>query len=152
MPPQKTPQHIFARLRGDSGQSLIEFGFALPLLLLVILALVDFGRAVNTWLDATHVANEGARLAVVNGTQLNCGDLANLIKTEAYGDLKSGKVTISFPGTGVAIGQPVRVTVTSTYNYSPAGFIPGSFPLRADATMRLEQAATGFPTAGCRST
>jgi Flp pilus assembly protein TadG len=153
-------QRIRKRLCGDSGQSLIEFAMALPLLLLLILALFDFGRGIFYWLDATHVANEGARLAAVAGpSQTSCSALATYIQQETSGQLKSGnpsasgvqsasKVIISFPLGGTPkIGDPVTVTVSANFKYVPAGYIPGTMAINASATMRLEQ-APGF-TSGC---
>jgi Flp pilus assembly protein TadG len=52
--------------RDDRGVALTEMALVLPLLLLLILGMIDFGKAINYWLDDTHLANEGARLAVVN--------------------------------------------------------------------------------------
>ncbi|HEY8686844.1 MAG TPA: TadE/TadG family type IV pilus assembly protein [Chloroflexota bacterium] len=157
-------QRTKKRLCGDSGQSLIEFALALPLLLFLILGLFDFGRGIFYWLDATHVANEGARLAAVAGpSQTSCSGLATYIQQRTSGQLQSGNgsasgvqspstVSISFPsntGPGGApqIGDPVTVTVNATFKYVPAGYIPGTMPIHAAATMRLEQ-VPGFTT-GC---
>jgi Flp pilus assembly protein TadG len=147
-------------LRGDSGQSLIEFALTLPVLLFVILALFDFGTGIFYWLDATHVANEGARLAAVAGpSQTSCSALATYIQQETSGQLKNGnasasgvqspsKIIIAFPLGGTPkIGDPVTVTVQASFKYVPAGYIPGSMAINASATMRLEQ-APGF-TSGC---
>src|SRR5437588_12608003 len=82
------------RLRQEDGTSLVEFALVLPLLLLLLFAIVDFGKAINYWLDETHLANEGARWAAVDnwptkGTQ----SLAAFIQQEAgglSGELQSG--------------------------------------------------------------
>jgi Flp pilus assembly protein TadG len=153
-------QRTYNELRRDSGQSLIEFAFALPVLLFLTLALFDFGRGIFYWLDATHVANEGARLAAVAGpSQTSCSALATFIQQKTSGQLQSGNssasgvqspshVVISFPLGGTPkIGDPVTVSVTATFNYVPSGYVPGSMPINASATMRLER-APGF-TAGC---
>ncbi|MGH3026908.1 MAG: hypothetical protein ACRDLR_10705, partial [Gaiellaceae bacterium] len=72
------------------------------------------------------------------------------IKTDAYGQLSKGAITIRFPASSGAIGQPVQVIVSSTYKYTPGALIPGSLNIKAAATMRLEQA---FPSADpCTST
>src|SRR5438105_15914427 len=52
--------------RDDRGVALTEMALVLPVLLLLILGMVDFGKAINYWIDDTHLANEGARMAVVN--------------------------------------------------------------------------------------
>lgn len=48
------------------GQSLVEFALVFPLLVLLMLALVDIGRAVFTYNAITNAARETARLAIVN--------------------------------------------------------------------------------------
>lgn len=148
------------RLGREGGQSLVEFAIAIPFLLLIVLALFDFGRGIFFWLDATHVANEGARLAAVNGSQMDCPTLAKYIQQQTVGELQSGAsaptsgiqapstVTISFPSGGTPqIGDPVTVTVAATFKYVPAGYIPGTLPITTSATMRLEQAP--IFTTGC---
>src|SRR5919108_6373389 len=59
-------RRVLSRGREERGVALTEMALVLPLLLLLILAMVDFGKAINYWIDNTHLANEGARLAVVN--------------------------------------------------------------------------------------
>jgi Flp pilus assembly protein TadG len=59
-------RRVLSRCRDERGVALTEMALVLPLLLLLILGMVDFGKAINYWIDNTHLANEGARLAVVN--------------------------------------------------------------------------------------
>ena len=47
----------------------------LPLLLVILFAMLDFGRVFNYWIDSTHLANEGARWAVVNNNPNTSGTL-----------------------------------------------------------------------------
>ena len=50
------------RFRSEVGQSAVEFALVVPLLLLVIIAILHFGKVMNYWLDLNHVASEGARM------------------------------------------------------------------------------------------
>src|SRR5919198_3636139 len=59
-------RRMLRRCRDERGVALTEMALVLPLLLLLILGMIDFGKAINYWIDDTHLANEGARLAVVN--------------------------------------------------------------------------------------
>ncbi len=45
----------------ERGASLVEFALTLPLLLLVLVAAVDLGRAFYTYVAITNAAREGAR-------------------------------------------------------------------------------------------
>lgn len=48
------------------GQALVEFALVFPIFILLIVALVDVGRAVFAYNTITNAAREGARLAIVN--------------------------------------------------------------------------------------
>jgi hypothetical protein len=54
------------RARDERGTALAELAIVMPVLLVLILGMLDFGKAFHEWIDQTHVANEGARLAAVN--------------------------------------------------------------------------------------
>jgi Flp pilus assembly pilin Flp len=69
---------LLRRLRRDErGVAITELALVLPLLLILLLGMIDVGKAFNEWIDQTHLANEGARLAAVNycpdSTQSDCG-------------------------------------------------------------------------------
>ena len=143
-------------LRSESGQSAVEFGMVVPFLCVLVLALVDFGKAMNYWLDLNHVASEGARKAAVNTfptaaeyqtyvrdrletTELRAGG-TNSIPTGAT-------VSICLPE-GSDVGDPVTVQVAVGYRWIP--FISGTqWSLKGTATMRLEQPADFSPVGTC---
>ncbi len=57
---------IAGRLRKtEAGQALVEFTLILPIFLLLLFAIVDFGRGFYTWVLVTNAAREGARMAAV---------------------------------------------------------------------------------------
>src|SRR3954454_12489794 len=58
--------HLRSHLNDQSGQALVEFALVLPLLVLLLFGMLDFGKAFNYWNDATHLSAEGARFAVVD--------------------------------------------------------------------------------------
>jgi Flp pilus assembly protein TadG len=47
--------------RNEAGAALVEFVLVLPLLLVLLLGMLDLGKAFNYWIDETHLAHEGAR-------------------------------------------------------------------------------------------
>jgi Flp pilus assembly protein TadG len=58
--------------RDERGVALVEFALALPLLVLICLGTIDFGRAYATWNSVKNAAREGAAFA-----QLYPGKLTN---------------------------------------------------------------------------
>jgi len=57
-----------ASVRGDErGAVLVEFAVTLPLLLLVLVGILDFGFVFQQYEVMTNAAREGARMAVLPG-------------------------------------------------------------------------------------
>ncbi len=54
------------RLQQERGAALAELAIVMPLLLVLLFGMIDFGRAFTNWIDETHLANTGARLAAVS--------------------------------------------------------------------------------------
>lgn len=54
--------------RRAHGQSLVEFALVLPVLLLVFMGILDFGRAVFASNTLSNAARGGARVAIVDQT------------------------------------------------------------------------------------
>jgi len=141
---------------------MVEFALVLPLLLLVLLGIVDFGQAFAYKNDETHLANSAARYVAVNACSPCGGQTVNTyIKTQAESaklrDPSTGiNVTIAFADTngkfigdtGYLPGSPAlnnhctgaSVKVKIQYNYSFLGFL-GVPPvgITGSSTTRLEQ-------------
>jgi Flp pilus assembly protein TadG len=146
--------------RDESGQTLVEFAVVLPLVLLLLLGIMDFGKAFNYWITENQVASEGARRAAVNlGPATLQAYVRSQIKVTELHD--NASVCVSFPpgptGTTAKVGDPVKVTVAIKYLWLPVlkrfGKV-GSLTLRNSATMRLEanstvSTANNYKPAGC---
>jgi Flp pilus assembly protein TadG len=144
----------------EAGVSLVEFALVLPLLLVLLLGMLDFGKAFNYWNDTTHLANEAARWAVVNKNP-GGGTLQQYIQQQAdTPELRNGgtssvpgplQVCISFPNGTANVGDPVHVTASLTYNWLPyLGTRLGitQTTITGSSTMRLEAQPTNYG-AGC---
>jgi Flp pilus assembly protein TadG len=107
----------WGRFREDRGTALAELAFVLPLLLVLLLGMLDFGKAFYDWMTQTHLAGEGARLAAVNycpnpssdgsgnltcdWSSIGCADanadvcLAQYIDSQSRGELRNGRLASS---------------------------------------------------------
>ena len=54
------------RFGRSDGQTLVEFALVLPIFLLVVMGVFEFGRAITYWHDLNNTAQVAARYAVVN--------------------------------------------------------------------------------------
>ena len=52
----------------ESGQATTEFALLLPVFLILVVGIINFGIGLNFWLDMQRIANQGARWAVVETT------------------------------------------------------------------------------------
>src|SRR3954468_3316269 len=116
-------------IRDESGTALIEFALVLPLLLVLVLGIADFGRAFNCWLDSTNVANVGARYAAVNKQPPVGLTLQQYIEQRASTDaLRDGNahqtaVDVHICVETLTVGALVKVTTTSRFTW--LGYLVG---------------------------
>jgi len=108
----------------DRGATAVEFALVLPLLLLLVCGIIDFGRALNAQITLTQAAREGARLGAL-------GYSSTAIQTraaDAAPDLSGGiNVTIAAscaPGAGPAANAQVNVSYSFSF-ITPIGAIAG---------------------------
>lgn len=124
-------------LKSEKGSNAVEFALLLPLLVMLIFGIFEFGLAYNNYLAITHAAREGAREASVNLDE-GIPYLKSIIIDRAYPvPLTADDIDISAPD-GTKIGK--RVVVEITYTVSINIPLAGSWniPLSSRAIMRLE--------------
>jgi Flp pilus assembly pilin Flp len=141
-------------LRREEGQALVEFALILPVLVLLLFGMLEFGKLFNYWLDEAHLANTGARYAVVDSLPTGA-TLQQYIRSQAdTAELRSGAhVCISFPSGTSNVGDPVKVQVTYTtgtpivsglINTFFGGSTAASIKVAGSSTMRLEAVPTRY--------
>jgi hypothetical protein len=137
----------------EKGQSMVEFAMVLPLFLIVMFIIVDFGVGFSRWLVITNAAREGARFGTVGAT---VPEIEDRVASTSAGLLDSGDVTIEYADfdDGV-VGPGDAVVVTTEYDYgfiTPLGRILdlafGSLTLTACSDMRIEQEVSGAVDSG----
>ncbi|MCW3068041.1 MAG: pilus assembly protein [Solirubrobacterales bacterium] len=134
----------------EQGQALVEFALVLPLLLLVLFGIAQFGLAYNVTNDDTHLANEIARFAAVNENpgEGSSQTLQSWGKAQAdqYALQHGATICISFPN-GSEIGAPVRVEMRNAVKWLP--IVPGAeMTVSGVAYMRIEGPPSRY-SAGC---
>jgi hypothetical protein len=131
------------RGKGEGGQSLVEFAFVLPIFLLVLFAIIDFGMAFHAWIAVTNSAREGARLGAVRApatdieqrvrdTAGSLGDDLTVTVTNAEGDPGESVVV------DVSYGYSLITPVADILSMISGGSIDDGFTLSSTADMRLE--------------
>jgi Flp pilus assembly protein TadG len=152
-------RQLFKRLRCENGQALVELAFVIPIVLLFLFGIIDFGLALNKQNEATNIANIAVREAAIigtmptatctlNGTSNTYYDLADWTNCEsqATGGPVLSAVCVydtasSPPGAIYASGDPVLVKVSTSFGWmkllsGESGGLVTS--IGANATMREE--------------
>lgn len=144
------------RLRSEAGAELIEFSLTLPLLLLIVLGIIEFGFVFRESEIVTNAAREGARIAVLP----NYDDDDVTARVNDYletAGLDLTNVTEIDPGTATAVelDSGACISLVEVYvEYDHAvpfisgiasyfGSTIGNIPIKGRSSMRTEVAATG---------
>lgn len=131
----------------ENGQTLVEFALILPILLLLVMGIIQFGMILSGQIAVTNAAREGARVAAVGKDN---DEVLARVKNSIAGHsfVNSGSISVSV--TGNTVGEQVKVIVN---NASVTTIVPipspksgeanivnsgTSFPLKGEASMRLE--------------
>jgi Flp pilus assembly protein TadG len=80
-----------AKLRDSEGSQILEFALAMPLLLVLAIAIMDFGQAFNVKQQLNNAAREGARYAADQSSELN--DLETQGAAQAVGNVVQNYLT-----------------------------------------------------------
>ena len=148
----------------ERGQALIEFALVVPIFLILVFGIVDFGMGLKAWITITNAAREGARVGAIHASAGTGGTFASPTACSGVDEdadpatvasrgcttaaaLEKDQVMLGVDGadpTGLNPGGSVKVKVTYDYEYiTPLGNFIGSLaggPLHMEtsADMRLE--------------
>ena len=119
-------------IRDEHGGSLIEFAIVMPLLLLFLFAIIEFGILLYNQAVITNASREGARFGIVAraprytsaeiSTQVNSFCDSNLLIT--FGSWSDPTVTANFDE-GQNFGDPLSVTVQWSHRFLVLPNLPG---------------------------
>ena len=124
---------------GKRGQAVLELALVLPLLLIVVFGITEFGRAWMTMNVLTSAAREGCRLAVVTApdvTEVN----ARVREVCAAARIAPSSVIVAGPDP-LDTSRRVSVTVAADFRVVTGNLLgpfSGTIPLQATAVMRHE--------------
>jgi len=131
------------RQRGEAGQGLAEIALVLPVFLLLLMAIFDFGRAIYAYNTVGNASRAATRVAIVNQdtTAIEARAMEQTI------GLNPDEVTVDTSALldSCATDPPkigCVVTVTVEYDWTPItpiiGTVVGPISLTATTSMPLE--------------
>ncbi len=149
------PNASAGRHRRSRGQSLVEFALVLPVLLLIVLFALDFGRAFFAWVSLNNAARVAANYAAINpkawagsGNAVQKAQYSQLIGDDFDAlscPLADPAPPPSFPG-GTSLGGTAEVRLTCNFGLvTPiiGDLFKGGLPISASAVFPIR---TGIVT------
>lgn len=127
------------RLKSERGAALLETAITVPIVLLMSVAIFEFGRAYQTWQVLTNAAREGARIAVLADstdaqiqaavrTYMNSGGLPKaddaavgiaVDRSVPLGPNLASRITITYPYSFMMLNPVIRLVTPASTTGAP---------------------------------
>lgn len=126
-------------VKNKYGQAIVELALALPLIIMLIMGTIEFGRLFHSYLLITNASREGARIAI---TGVDNPTIINRIN-EVTSSLDNAKEIIIAPDDQELRKSTAPVTVTVDYKHNiitPVinSIVPNPVTLTSSTSMRME--------------
>lgn len=123
--------------KNEKGQSFVEFALILPVLLIIVMGIFEFGLMFNAYITISNASREGARLGSLGGTDI---EVTQRVETTAS-HLNSANMTVTITPSSRSRGD--MLTVLVEYDYSLitpviSNILSPLVDLEASTAMRVE--------------
>jgi Flp pilus assembly protein TadG len=136
-------------LRNEKGSALVEFALILPLLVLLLFGIIEFGLLLYNQQVITNASREGARYGIVSRVpqRRSIAEITQVVNDYCASNMitfGSGtpQTTVNPHSLTASFGEDLTVAVTFDYDFLVVpGFITslaGGANLRAETTMKYE--------------
>ncbi|MDP2624302.1 MAG: pilus assembly protein [Actinomycetota bacterium] len=114
----------------DRGAALVEMALLLPILVLLLFGIVEFGRAYNAKITLTHATREAVRVLSLTGD----ADAAAARLLASSSPLDTDLIGVS--STECVRGEPTSITATYPFSYDIPLFGSATITMDSTAVMR----------------
>jgi Flp pilus assembly protein TadG len=125
------------RIREDRGQAMTEFAIVLPILVVLLFGIVQFGILFNNYVTLTDAVRAGARAAAVSRQASDPTGTATAAVRSSASDLTQANLGVSVASAWTP-GAPVTVTATYPYSINLLGWVINSGSLTTKTTEAVE--------------
>jgi Flp pilus assembly protein TadG len=123
-------ESVLRKLRGERGASAVEFGLIIPILLILVLGIVEFGHAFQVQGTLSAAAREGARAMALRNDQSQAKAAVEAAAAALNPDVTAAQISIS-PAACPAGTSTTNVRLTIHY---PMPFLTHFFGASIDLT------------------
>jgi Flp pilus assembly protein TadG len=105
------------RRLNERGVAAAEFALLLPVLLMILFGIIEFGMIMYGREVVTNATREGARAGIVQGPPKRTEDQIKAIATTYLAGTGVNTADVTFTVAGEGLANPNTLTVTATYLY-----------------------------------
>ncbi|WP_442544829.1 TadE/TadG family type IV pilus assembly protein [Arthrobacter sp. KN11-1C] len=116
----------------ERGAVAVEFAILAPLLIMLLLGIMEFGRAYNVQVSLSNAAREGVRVMAISNDQTAAKTAAKNVAVSLNPQLADANFTFS-PASCTVAGAQMSVTIK--YTLSTLTGIAGPFPMQGVGVM-----------------
>lgn len=125
-------------IRNERGQTMVEFALVVPILLVVVFSIIQFGILYNHYITLTDATRVGARKGAVSRTAVNPIALTVAATRAAAPGLKPANLGVTAVATAWAPGADITVEATYPYDIDVLGIVVASGTLHSKTVERVE--------------
>ena len=131
--------HTKTRIKNEQGQTMTEFALVLPILVVLLFGIIQFGIAFNNYVTLTDAVRAGARKAAVSRNLADPAGTCRAAVIAAAGGLDQTdlKTNLSCSSTWAA-GSDVTVFADYKYDISLLGWVVFSGRMKSEMKERVE--------------
>lgn len=127
------------RIKGDKAQALVEMALVLPILILLLVGICEFGRILGAYLLLNNMVRDGARYGVVGYSEQQ---IETLIRDKrAWLSDESLEIIITPTGADRRKGEELQVEVVYAIDLMTpvmSKILPDPLSISANCAMRIE--------------
>lgn len=121
-------------IKDKRGQSTVEFALILPILLLIVFGIIEFGLIFNAYVTVISSSREGARYGII-GDKDEAQIIQKVKDTAGILDLSKLNVNVQKTNSELTVNVIYQADVLDPIM---GGILGKSIPLRAKTTMAME--------------
>lgn len=115
----------------ERGAVAVEFAILAPILIMLLMGIMEFGRAYNAQVSLTNAAREGVRVMAVSNNQTSARTAAKNAAVALSPSLADSNITFS----AASCTTDAQMTVTINYTLSTVTGIAGPFAMTGKGVM-----------------
>ncbi|MCT4566679.1 MAG: pilus assembly protein [Maledivibacter sp.] len=126
-------------LKSKKGQAMVEMAIVIPILLIILMGIFEFGRIFNTYIILTNASREGARRAALGASDTEVNEKIN--NAVLYLDSTNLTTLITPSKSSRKRGSEVKINIQYDVDIiAPIidTIIPNPFHLETQTVMRVE--------------